>query len=117
LFKSVNLAERYDIAIMSSKGVSVTAARQLADALCHEHNIPLLTLHDFDVAGFTIGQIGKDPRRHTFKNIIKVINIGFRLDDILEIEGVDLDGLAEPCRVEGDKRTTKTQQMMNLTIF
>jgi hypothetical protein len=116
LFKSVNLAERYDITIMSSKGVSVTAARQLADALCHEHNIPLLTLHDFDVAVF-IGQIGKAPRRHTFKNTIKVINIGLRLDDILEIEGVDLDGLAEPCRVEGDKRTTKTQQMMNLTIF
>lgn len=29
LFKSVDLAERYDIGIMSSKGVSVTAARSL----------------------------------------------------------------------------------------
>jgi hypothetical protein len=87
LFKSVNLSERYDIAIMSSKGVSVTAARKLADHLCHEHDIPLLTLHDFDVAGFTIGRIGRDTRRYTFENDIK-----------------DLDALAEPCRVEGDKR-------------
>jgi hypothetical protein len=48
LFKSVNLAERYDIAIMSSKGVSVTAARKLADLLCHEHaaaSVVPLTLH------------------------------------------------------------------------
>jgi hypothetical protein len=104
LFKSVNLSERYDIAIMSSKGVSVTAARKLADHLCHEHDIPLLTLHDFDVAGFTIGRIGRDTRRYTFENDIKVINIGLRLDDILELDGADLDVLAEPCRVEGDKR-------------
>jgi hypothetical protein len=95
---------RYDIPIMSSKGVSVTAARKLADHLCHEHDIPLLTLHDFDVAGFTIGRIGRDARRYTFENDIKVINIGLRLDDILELDGADLDALAEPCRVEGDKR-------------
>ena len=34
LFERVKLAERYDIAIMSSKGMSVTAARQLADGIC-----------------------------------------------------------------------------------
>jgi hypothetical protein len=104
LLKSVNLAERFDIAILSSKGVSVTAARQLADRMCHERNIPLFTLHDFDTYGFTIGQIGEDTYRYTFEHGIKVINIGLRLDDILEIDGADLDALAEPCRVEGDKR-------------
>jgi hypothetical protein len=31
LFKHVNLADRYDLAIMSTKGVSVTAARHLVD--------------------------------------------------------------------------------------
>ena len=33
LFKHVNLANRYDIAIMSTKGVSVTAARHLVDSM------------------------------------------------------------------------------------
>jgi hypothetical protein len=48
------LAEKYDLAIMSSKGMSVTAARQLADRICSRYNIPLLILHDFDIAGFSI---------------------------------------------------------------
>ena len=34
LFERVKLAQRYDIAIMSSKGMSVTAARQLVDRIC-----------------------------------------------------------------------------------
>jgi hypothetical protein len=101
LFKSVRLADRYDIAIMSSKGNSVTAARQLADRICSEHDIPLLTLHDFDVYGFTIGQVGEDNKRYTFENKIKVINVG--LNDILEIDDADIDAMAEPCEVRGDK--------------
>jgi hypothetical protein len=40
LFEAVNLANRYDIAIMSTKGLSVTAARHLIDEICGDHNIP-----------------------------------------------------------------------------
>ena len=43
LWKSVHLAERYDIGILSCKGMSVTAARQLAEEVCSEHHIPLYT--------------------------------------------------------------------------
>jgi hypothetical protein len=32
---AAQLARRYDIAIMSNKGLSVTASRQLVDVLCH----------------------------------------------------------------------------------
>ena len=42
LFEAVKLAERYDLAIMSTKGMSVTAARELVDVLCGDHGIPLL---------------------------------------------------------------------------
>ena len=34
LFKAVRLAERHDLALMSTKGMSVTAARELVDNLC-----------------------------------------------------------------------------------
>jgi hypothetical protein len=82
LFDRVQLAERYDIAIMSTKGVSVTAARRLVDEICSDHDIPLLVLHDFDVAGFTIlDTLRRDTRRYRFQNEIEVIDLGLRLDD------------------------------------
>jgi DNA topoisomerase VI subunit B len=56
LFKATKLAEKFDIAIMSSKGVSVTAARQLADRLCGDHGIPLLTLHAWSYSGIRVFQ-------------------------------------------------------------
>jgi hypothetical protein len=54
LFKAVNLANRFDLMIVSTKGVSVTAARRLIDDICGDHHLPLFVLHDFDVAGFLI---------------------------------------------------------------
>ena len=42
LFEAVKLAERYDLAIMSTKGMSVTASRKLVEELCGRHGIPLL---------------------------------------------------------------------------
>ncbi len=91
LFNEVKLAERYDIAVMSTKGMSVTASRELVDKLCGEHDIPLLVLHDFDKAGFSIvGTLKRDTRRYTFEHNINVIDIGLHIDDIdgLETEPV-----------------------------
>ncbi len=83
LFREVQLAERHDIAVMSTKGMSVVAARSLVDTLCGEHNIPLLVLHDFDKAGFSIiGTFKRDTRRYEFKNEIRVIDLGLRLEDV-----------------------------------
>ncbi len=83
LFREVQLAERHDIAVMSTKGMSVVATRSLVDTLCGEHNIPLLVLHDFDKAGFSIiGTFKRDTRRYEFKNEIRVIDLGLRLDDV-----------------------------------
>ena len=93
LFKAVNLAERYDLAIMSTKGMSVTASRQLVDTICAAHDVPLLVLHDFDKAGFSIvGTLKRDTRRYTFSNAIQVIDLGMRLEDIdgLETEAVHI---------------------------
>jgi hypothetical protein len=83
LFEAVNLAERFDIALMSTKGVSVTASRHLIDEMCGGHGIPLLVLHDFDKAGFSIaGTLQRDTRRYSFTNEIEVIDLGLRLEDI-----------------------------------
>jgi DNA topoisomerase VI subunit A len=65
LLEAVNLAARYDLAIMSTKGMSVTASRELVEELCATHKIPLLVLHDFDISGFTIfGTLRSSTRRY-----------------------------------------------------
>jgi len=83
LFRAVRLAERYDLAIMSTKGLSVTAARLLVDQLCAAHEVPLLVLHDFDKSGFSIlGTLRRDTRRYAFRNRIEVVDLGLRLEDV-----------------------------------
>ena len=90
LFKKVRLEERYDISIMSTKGMSVTASRELVDELCSDHDIPLLVLHDFDKSGFSIlGTLKRDTRRYTFTNDIRVTDLGLRLEDIAGLETED----------------------------
>jgi DNA topoisomerase VI subunit A len=65
LFKVVNLANRYDLMIISNKGLSVTAARELIDSICGESDIPLFVLHDSDFDGFKIfGTLQRDTRRY-----------------------------------------------------
>jgi hypothetical protein len=87
LFQRVRLAERFDIAIMSTKGMSVTASRLLVDRLCAEHRIPLLVLHDFDKSGFSIAStLQRDTRRYEFFNSINVVDLGLRLTDVREWE-------------------------------
>src|SRR5207248_12840 len=50
LFRAANLAERFDLCIISTKGVSTTASRLLVESLCAEYGLPLLILRDFDKA-------------------------------------------------------------------
>jgi hypothetical protein len=81
LFERVELAERYDIAIMSSKGMSVTAARELVNRVCD--TIPLLVLHDFDSAGIIIKDtLENDTRRYRYTNAPNVIDLGLSYGDI-----------------------------------
>jgi hypothetical protein len=85
LFRAVKLAERYDIAIMSTKGMSVTASRMLVDRLCAAHNVPLVVLRDFDKSEFSIvGTLQRSTRRYSFQNKIQVFDLGLRLNDVKE---------------------------------
>jgi hypothetical protein len=87
LFKAVNLADRYDLMIISSKGVSVTAMRRLVDTVCGDYGLPLFTLHDFDVAGFLIlATLQRDTRRYQFSNAVEAVDLGLRLADIAGLE-------------------------------
>jgi hypothetical protein len=83
LFDAVELAERYDIAIMSTKGMSVTAARSLVENVCGDHGVPLFLLRDFDKAGFAIAaSFQKDTRRFQFTKSFEIVDLGLRLTDV-----------------------------------
>ena len=83
LFQKVKLAERFDIGIMSTKGLSNIASRQLVDHLCGKNNIPLFVLRDFDKAGFSIvSTLSKSSARYQFKHKIRVFDLGLRLEDV-----------------------------------
>jgi hypothetical protein len=85
LFKATRLAERYDLAIMSTKGLSVTASRMLIDKLSGKYNIPVFTLHDFDLYGFRIlGTLKRSNRRYVFENRVQITDLGLRLEDVLD---------------------------------
>jgi hypothetical protein len=97
LLAAARIAERFDIAIMSTKGLSVTAARLLIDRLTALGMECVFVLHDFDVAGFSIfGTLGTDGRRYVFDNKVKVVDLGLRLSDVAEL------GLqSEPVTIKG----------------
>ena len=83
ILKAARIAEKFDLAIMSTKGMSVTAARALADEMCHDYDIPLLLLHDFDKSGFAIaGTLQRDTERYEFQNSITTIDLGLSLADV-----------------------------------
>jgi hypothetical protein len=87
LFRAVNLADRHDLMIASTKGVSNTAARRLVDDICGSDGLPLFVLHDFDEAGFMIlGTLQRDTRRYQFSNAVEVVDLGLRLADIEGLE-------------------------------
>jgi hypothetical protein len=103
LFEAERLAERYDIAIMSTKGFSNTASRTVVDALCgadDQAGLPLFVLHDFDIDGLGIfSTLHNATRRFKFQHPIRVIDLGLRLSDT---EKLGLEG--EPVVRKGDLR-------------
>jgi hypothetical protein len=94
LLQEARIAERFDLAVMSTKGLSVVAARMLLDRLA-----PLIdrvfVLHDFDIAGFSIfGTLGGDGRRYVYENAVNMVDLFLRLGDVqamgLEAEPVTI---------------------------
>jgi hypothetical protein len=112
LLEQALIAERFDLAIMSTKGMSVTAARRWIDEVCgdRERLVPVFVLHDFDPYGFTIhGTLTGDTRRYDFENKILVHDIGLRLTDIRQLNlpfetqhvRADRDSMADTARQYG----------------
>ena len=91
LLQQAKFAERFDLVIMSSKGMGTTAVRTLIESVCPQ--VKILVLHDFDKSGFSIvGTLRRDTRRYEFAVAPQVVDLGLRLSDVekweLEAEAV-----------------------------
>jgi hypothetical protein len=88
IFQAARLAERFDLALLSNKGMSVTASRMLIDRLAGQYD-HVFVLRDFDRAGFSIfGTLFTSSRRYAFTNRLrgKVVDLGLRLADVARLE-------------------------------
>jgi hypothetical protein len=90
LLERAQIAERFDIAILTNQGQSVVASRKFVDEVCATNGgVPLFIVHDFDKSGFEIakrltsvsGSVDERDVAYRFKNEINVIDLGLRLDD------------------------------------
>lgn len=85
LLGASGIAGRYDISIMSTKGMSVTASRQLVEHLTQQ-GVKILCMHDFDKAGLTIAYtLAHNTARYQFRTKPDVVDIGLRLIDVQEM--------------------------------
>jgi hypothetical protein len=101
LIEQAQIAERFDIAPMSTKGMSNTAARRLVDELS-QRGVTIYVLHDFDKSGFAIlHTLRTDTRRYRFTSTPKVIDLGLTLADV---QAMDLQAEPQPHRQEKDPK-------------
>jgi hypothetical protein len=93
--EDAGLLEKWDIAIMSSKGIPNAATCDVGAMI----NVPVLVLHDFDLAGFKIvNTLRHGTRLSTGINNNLLIDIGLRLEDVegLESEPVEYKQTEDP---------------------
>jgi len=115
LFRKVRLAERHDLGIMSTKGLSVTASRLLIDMLAGVHKVPVYVLHDFDKSGFSIAAtLGRSSQRYRYENKVNVIDLGLRLEDVedkaLDYEEVSFGKMSYRAVAKNLERNGATQE-------
>lgn len=98
ILKDAGIGERYDVAVFSTKGQTVTAARRLAEELARR-NVPIFVLHDFDKAGLEIlDKLQTDTDRYTYEVRPELKDLGLRLPDV---EAMDLE--SEPVSYQSKK--------------
>jgi len=114
LLQAARIAQRFDIAIFSTKGMSVTAARQLVEELT-KLGVAILVAHDFDKAGFSIlHTLRADTRRYHYSIKPNIVDLGLRLNDVrqmsLESEPLEYADKKDPKENLGECGATQEER-------
>lgn len=84
LLEAAQIAERFDVAICSTKGMPTAAMCDLLHAL-RRYNLNAYVVHDFDKSGFSIVHTLEEGARGSRGTGI-IVDLGFRLEDIAGLE-------------------------------
>lgn len=95
LLQQAGIAARFDCAIASNKGMSVTAMRQLIDRLADDvPELEVFTMTDFDVTGVAIQRwLTESGRRYAFRNDIRTRIVALDFAQALDLHA---QGRSEP---------------------
>ena len=98
--KAARWAERHDCMLMSSKGFTTRAARDLVDALAeHDEPVTIFCVHDADAWGTMIYQTFQEATKARGARKIRIVNLG------LEFLGSDRHGSRS--RNRGSRRSAQ----------
>jgi len=79
------IPERYDMAIVSSKGYATTAVRDLLQKAATGQNYQIFAFHDADIDGYEIERTLREATWRMPEHSVEVIDIGLTIRDALEI--------------------------------
>jgi len=95
ILKDADIGRKFDIAMMSTKGLPVKAGCDLTNALSGQ-GVAIYVLHDFDLAGFKIVKTLREGTR--MAEGTEVVDLGLRMADVtgLESEPVEYSQSKDP---------------------
>ena len=98
MLKDERWGEKHDCAIMSSKGFSTRAARDLIDKLVeHDEPVTVFCVHDADAFGTTIYQSLQEETKARGARKITIINLGLEPREAVEM-GLEVEDVEEKDR-------------------
>jgi hypothetical protein len=83
--QAAKLAERYDMAIASSKGYPVEAVRELFSQAERGGDYQLFVFHDADIDGYEIARVLGEATKRMPGHHVDVIDIGLNIADAVEM--------------------------------
>jgi hypothetical protein len=90
--KAVRWGERHDCAVLSSKGFSTRAARDLIDKLAeHDEPVDVFCAHDADAAGGVIYQTLQEETKARGAPKIKIVNLGLEPWEARDAMGLEVE--------------------------
>ncbi len=85
ILSTAKIGERYDMALVFSRGYATVAARELFARAHTAENYKLFVLHDADPAGYEIARTLREETKRMPEHRIEVIDIGFFLEEALDM--------------------------------
>ncbi len=88
LLEAANIAEKYDMAILTGEGFATEAARTLLESASKDEDYQLFVLHDADPSGYSIARTVREETKRMPGYSVEVIDLGLKIEEVVALEGV-----------------------------